>query len=297
MRKIFMIIVGLTCLFFSSGVVSGAEVERKILYFSCSAGFEHSTVKSVGGKPSVSDVAITTACGKAGITVVCTKDGSVFDGAIDSYDAFVFQTSGDLTKGEKNHPEWALRESGWRKLLAAVRGGKGFVGLHPTTDSNRIGGDVYENSPKDKVTEFTKFIGAEFTIHGVSQEATISVVQPSPFVWLGVKGKSFRMFDEWYVHKNFADDICVFAVLETAGMRGDMYRRPPSPIVWGRAEGKGRVFYSAFGHYDNYWQDADKINLVLQLIQAAAGDIKVDLTPNIKTITPEASTLKQEPKK
>jgi type 1 glutamine amidotransferase len=272
-------------------VASAAEAQRKILYFSNSAGYEHSTVKSVKGKPSVSDIAIIEVCKPDGIEVVCTKDGSVFDGNIDSYDAFLFQTSGELSKGTKEHPDWALTETGWQKLLTAIRGGKGFVGFHPTTDSNRIGGNIYENSPKEKITEFTKFMGAEFTIHGPSQETTISVVQPSPFKWLAAKKDKFRLFDEWYVHKNFNDDLRVFAVLETEGMKGDVYRRPSCPIIWGRAEGKGRVFYSAFGHYDDYWKDPDKIQLVLQLIHAAIGTAKVDLTPNIKTITPKANEL------
>jgi type 1 glutamine amidotransferase len=282
----FLLILSVTVLFGEA-----AETTRKILYFSNSAGYEHSTVKSVNGKPSVSDVAISDVCKTAGIEVVCTKDGSVFDGNLGSYDAFVFQTSGELAKGTKEHPEWALTETGWKNLLNEIRNGKGFVGFHPTTDSNRVGGNIYENSPKDKITEFTKLLGAEFTIHGPSQETTISVVQPSPFAWLSAKGGNFRMFDEWYVHKNFSDNIHVFAVLETEGMKGEMYRRPPCPIVWGRAEEKGRVLYSAFGHYDDYWKDPDKITFVLQLIQAAVGNIKIDLTPNIKTVTPNASVL------
>jgi type 1 glutamine amidotransferase len=283
-------------------ISNAADTPRKILYFSNSAGFEHSTVKSVNGQPSVSDVAITDVCKTAGIEVVCTKDGSVFDGDIGSYDAFAFQTSGELAKGAKEHPEWALTETGWQHLVAEIRSGKGFVGFHPTTDSNRVGGSVYENSPKDKITEFTKLLGAEFTVHGPPQETTISVVQPSPFAWLAAKGqekgqsknKSFRMFDEWYVHKNFNNDIHVFAVLETEGMKGDMYCRPPCPIIWGRSEGKGCVFYSAFGHYDDYWKDPDNILLVLQLIQAATGEIPVDLTPNINSVTPEASVLQSQ---
>jgi type 1 glutamine amidotransferase len=290
----FTIVVCVLVLFVSACVGNTAETTKKVLYFSNSAGYEHSTVKSVDGKPSVSDIAIINVCKSAGIEVICKKDGSVFDDdkEMASYDAFIFQTSGELKKGAKEHPEWALTDTGWQKLLTAIRNGKGFVGLHPTTDSNRVGGNIYESSPKEKITEFTKFIGAEFTIHGPSQETTISVVPSSPFAWLAAKGKSFRMFEEWYVHKNFADDIHVFAILETEGMRGEMYRRPPCPIVWGRAEGKGRVFYSGFGHYDNYWQDQEKITFVLQLIQAAIGEIKTDLTPNIKQITPNANTLK-----
>ncbi|GHT29589.1 hypothetical protein FACS18942_10710 [Planctomycetales bacterium] len=243
------------------------------------------------GKPSVSDVAITDICKPARIEVVCTKNGSVFDEDLSGYDAFVFQTSGELAKGAKDHPDWALTEKGWKNLLTAVQNGKGFVGLHPTTDSNRIGGDIYENSPKEKITEFTKFIGAEFTIHGEQQTVPISVVEPSPFAWFAEKGKRFTMFDEWYVHKNFANDLHVFAVLETGEMKGEMYQRPPCPIVWGRAEGKGRVLYSAFGHLDDYWKDPDKIQLIGQLIQAALGDIKIDLTPNIETVTPGAAVL------
>jgi type 1 glutamine amidotransferase len=296
MKKIITFISFLFLLSVTVLLGESSETTRKILYFSNSAGYEHSTVKSVNGKPSVSDVAINDVCKTAGIEVVCTKNGSVFDGDLSSYDAFVFQTSGELAKGTKEHPEWALTETGWKNLLTAIRNGKGFVGFHPTTDSNRIGGNIYENSPKEKITEFTKLLGAEFTIHGPSQETTISVIQPSPFAWLSAKGESFRMFDEWYVHKNFSNDIHVFAVLETEGMKGEMYRRPPCPIVWGRAEEKGRVLYSAFGHYDEYWKDPDKITLVLQLIQAAIGDIKINLTPNIKTLTPGASVL-QSPQK
>ncbi|MDR3198055.1 MAG: ThuA domain-containing protein [Planctomycetaceae bacterium] len=291
MRKIIVFFSCLTVLFAVVFFAGAAETPRKILYFSNSAGYEHSTVKSIDGKPSVSDIAIVDICKTAGIEVVCTKDGSVFDGDLGSFAAFAFQTSGELAKGSKEHPEWALTETGWKNLLAEIRNGKGLVGFHPATDSNRIGGNIYENSPKDKITEFTKLFGAEFTIHGQPQETTVSIVQPSPFSWLAAKGKSFRMFDEWYVHKNFGDDIHVFAVLETGEMKGEMYSRPPCPIIWGRLEGKGRVFYSAFGHYDNYWKDSDNILFVLQLIQAAAGEIEVDLTPNINTITPGANTL------
>jgi type 1 glutamine amidotransferase len=274
---------------------NAADTPRRILYFSNSAGFEHSTVRLIDGGYSLSDTAITNVCKPLGIAVVCTKNGSVFDEDLSNYDAFVFQTSGELIKGAPNFPEWALTEKGWKNVLTAVRNGKGFVGFHPTTDSNRVGGALYENSPAETVTEFTRFIGGEFTIHGPSQETTISVVQPSPFAWLAEKGKNFRMFDEWYVHKNFQKDIRVFAVLETVGMKGEMYRRPACPIVWGRKEGKGRVLYSAFGHYDDYWKDPDKLQLVGQLIQAAIGTIEVDLTPNIETATPGASVL-QSPK-
>lgn len=268
------------------------ESVRTILYFSLSSGFEHTTVRSDAGKASVSDIAITDVCKPVGIEVVCTKDGSVFEKDLKKYDAFVFQTSGELASGTKEHPEWALTEKGWKNLLKEIRTGKGFLGFHPTTDSNRSGGPLYENSPKEKVTEFTKLLGAEFTVHGPSQETTISVVEPSPIPWLKAKGKSFRMFDEWYVHKNFSNDLRVFAVMQTQGMDGEMYDRPPTPIIWGRTEGQGRSFYSAFGHYDEFWKNADNQQFILQLIRCALGEIEIDLTPNIDRVTPGANVLK-----
>ena len=269
------------------------NLKKKILYFSNSCGFEHTTVRSEQGKPSVSDIAITEICEQAGIEVVCTKDGSMFDKDISEYDAFLFQTSGDLMAGAPGHPEWAMTENGWKNLLKEIRSGKGFLGFHPTTDSNRVGGAPYENSKEEEITEFTKLLGAEFTIHGPSQEADVSIVQPSQIPWLVAKGKSFRVFEEWYVHKNFGDDLHVFALLETGGMTGEMYDRSPCPILWGRIEGKGRSLYSAFGHYDEYWQNKDNMKLVLQLIQCALGETEIDLTPNIKTISPGANILRR----
>ncbi|MDR3233913.1 MAG: ThuA domain-containing protein [Planctomycetaceae bacterium] len=271
--------------------LTAADSKRKVLYFSLSAGYEHSTVVSKDGKPSVSDNAITEVCKTAGIEVVCTKDGSVFDKDLSQYDAFLFQTSGDLSKGAKGHPDWALTATGWKNLVNAVRSGKGFVGFHPSTDSNRTGGDIYQSTPPDKITDYTRFIGAEFTVHGEHQEGTVNVIEPTPFPWFQKSGKSYRIFEEWYVHKNYNSDLHVFAVLDTAGMKGKMYNRPPVPIVWGRKEGSGRVLYSSFGHYDKYWQDKDNIQLVVQLIQAACGDLKTDLTPNIQTAAPEANVL------
>jgi type 1 glutamine amidotransferase len=37
-------------------------------------------------------------------------------------------------------------------------------------------------------------------------------------------------------------------MLETAGMKGEMYQRPSYPITWCRTYGKGRVFYTGMGH-------------------------------------------------
>lgn len=294
MKRYVIPILCFTILWTGAVGIRAADKTKKILYFSNSAGFEHGPVKLIEGGPSVSDKALTE-LGKAnGFEVVCTKDGRVFDGDLAPYDAFVFYTSGDLGKGAKDHPEWAISKEGTAKFFAAVRGGKGFLGIHSASDTWRTGGDKYVNSPQEKVTEYIKMVGAEFTVHGKQQETTVTIVEPSPIPWFAAKGKSYRSFDEWYCHKNFGDDLRIFAIMETDGMQGEMYDRPACPAVWGRKEGRGRAFYCAFGHDNKYWQNPENMQLMLALIRCATGEIATDLTPNVKKVTPGAATLKRK---
>src|SRR5207248_2927871 len=74
-----------------------------------------------------------------GFDVECTKDGSVFtpDG-LRPFDALFFYTTGDLTTaGTDKQPP--MPAGGKEALLAAVRGGKGFVGVHCASDTFHTG--------------------------------------------------------------------------------------------------------------------------------------------------------------
>src|SRR6476469_7857753 len=80
---------------------SGAP--KNILFFTKSAGFQHSVVKRDEKDPTKLAYAeqIPTDVGaKHGFTVTCSKDGSLFQNpeTIAKYDAFAFYTTGDLTK-------------------------------------------------------------------------------------------------------------------------------------------------------------------------------------------------------
>ena len=44
--------------------------------------------------------------------------------------------------------------------------------------------------------------------------------------------------------------------LDTKGMSGKPYQRPPYPMTWARMEGKGRVFYTAIGDRPENWSNA-----------------------------------------
>ncbi len=281
------------CLFAAPVFAQDAAPRKKVLYFSYSNGFQHDPVKLVDGGPSVSDVAMVELGKKHGYEVVCTKDGAVFDGDLDQYAAFAFYTSGNLSNDpDENKPGARITDTGREKFFAAIRAGKGYLGFHSANDTWRSGGDNYVNDPPEKINPYIKIVGAEFTSHGPQQEADVIITQPAALPWFKSKGEKFRYYDEWYAFKNFADDMHVLAVLDTEGMKGDQYRRPPFPMVWARMEGKGRVVFSGLGHRNEYWKDEHMMEMVNDLLQYAMGEGEIDITPNLEKTAPGAKTLK-----
>jgi Trehalose utilisation len=107
---------------------------RKVLFFTKSSGFEHDLVKRTGGGPSLSETALTDIGRTRGFEVVATKDGRIFDSDLARYDAFFFFTTGDLTEaGTDKMPP--ISAQGKEALLAAIRDGKGFIGIHSASDT------------------------------------------------------------------------------------------------------------------------------------------------------------------
>jgi len=58
-----------------AGEVKKESKRQKVLYFTRSAGFEHSVVARKGGKLSSSEVKFTEMGAEQNVEVVCTKDG------------------------------------------------------------------------------------------------------------------------------------------------------------------------------------------------------------------------------
>ena len=215
-----------------------------MLYFTRSAGFEHPPVTRTDDQLSESEKLLTKWGKKAGIDVVCSKDGAVFDGDLDQFDGFVFYTSGNLC-GKCDHPQPGepISPEGKKKFLTAIGAGKGFVGIHSSTDSFHSPG----------VDPYIAMIGAEFVIHGAQQKAMMKVTSPK-FPGMEGLGDSFTLFEEWYSLYKFAKDLHVLLVQETKGMTGEPYQRPPYPATWARMQGKGRVFYTSMGHNEIWHQ-------------------------------------------
>ena len=263
--------------------------KQKVLYFTRSAGYEHSVVKRKGSELSHSEKCMIELGRRANFDVECTKDGRVFDGDLDQYDVIAFYTSAVLTEpgGDGSPP---MTPAGKKKFLDAIAGGKGFFGFHACTDSFHSKGGQYEN--QTEIDPYIAMLGGEFIVHGPQQEGPLILTSRFPGAGnLGI-GEGIALYDEWYAFKNFAKDLHVILVQETEKMKGDCYRRPNFPSTWARMHGKGRVFYTALAHREDVWLNPFFEAVVLGGFRWTLGRVDFDIAPNIDKVTPQASILK-----
>ena len=99
------------------------------------------------------------------------------------------------------------------------------------------------------------------------------------------------MHEEWYALKNFATDMHVLLVIETEGLDGNGYQRPPYPATWARRHGQGRVFYTSMGHREDVWTNPAFQSVTVGGMRWAIGDVAADISANIDQVTPNASKL------
>jgi len=262
----------------------------KVLYFTRSAGFEHSVVRRKDGELSHSEKALVEMGRKAGFEVECTKNGRVFDGNLEAYDLIAFYTTGNLTQAAKDGSP-PMTAQGKKKLLETIAAGTGFVGFHSATDTFHSQGPQNENQAE--VDPYIAMLGGEFLAHGPQQEA--SLILTSRFPGAGNLGMAdgISFTDEWYTFKNFRPDLHVILVQETQMMQGDCYRRPDFPATWARRHGQGRVFYTSLGHREDVWVNPFFQAIALGGIAWAMGRVDFDIKPNLGEVTPKASQLKQ----
>ena len=293
-RREFMLTTGAAALglsMFPFGWTAAAEGKKqKVLYFTRSAGYEHSAVRRTDGQLSHSEKILIELGERAGFEVECTKDGRVFDGDLDQYDAFAFYSCGDLCRPESKRNNPPMSPEGKQKLLDAIAAGKGYVGFHSAADSFHSKGDRF--AIQTELDPYVAMVGGEFVKHGPQQVATMRITASD---FPGVKGQdlgdSFELNEEWYALKNFAKDLRVILVQETEGMRGDCYQRPDFPATWARMHGKGRVYYTSLGHREDVWTNPMCQKIILGGFAWAMGNVDADLTPNLDQVTPKANQL------
>lgn len=275
----------------------GSE-NKSVLVFTKSSGFEHEVVKRIDGKPSIVEQTITLLGTKHGFEVTATKDGRVFDSAdFRKHAAVLFFTTGDLTipGTDKNSP---LSREGKQSLLRAIRDGLGFVGVHAASDTFHTQPDPKDDSNRylahgDKSDPYLRMLGGEFITHGMNPrlQTTNVIINDPRFPGLEGVASPVRLEEEWYSLKDFRSDMHVIMTLDTKGMKGKPYERPPYPMTWARMEGKGRVFFTAIGDRPENWSNPFFLNLLAGGIRWAIGDAQASLTHNLTQAAPGYSII------
>lgn len=144
-------------------------------------------------------------------------------------------------------------------LLDYVESGHGFIPIHSASA-------CFGSSPK-----IVALIGGRFDHHstGVFHETIVEAEHPIE------KGlKAVESWDETYAHKDFnaKNEILAYRI------EGEH----KEPWTWVRSEGKGRVFYTAWGHDERTWTNANFVNLIERGIRWACGDWAMQGAPVLK---------------
>lgn len=285
----------------SAAAGQASAARARILCFTKSSGFEHDAIKlrMADGRRGYAFPVLEALGEKHGIEFVFSKDGSRFTpDYLAGFDAFFFYTSGELTR-PRSDPRGdglpPMTAAGKQALLDAVAGGKGFVGVHSATDSfHSFGrnGHVPERFLDDGAAsdDYVKMIGGEFIRHARQQQGR-QVVVDAKFPGMAAVPADYAPFEEWYSLKNFAPDMHVLMVQDTAGMVGAEYARPPYPSTWARREGKGRVFYTSLGHREDVWNSPVFQSLLEGGIAWVLGRVEADVTPNLAKTAPGANEM------
>ncbi|MFK7770080.1 MAG: PVC-type heme-binding CxxCH protein [Mariniblastus sp.] len=142
-----------------------------------------------------------------------------------------------------------------KAVLEFVANGKGFVPLHCATY-------CWRNN-----AEIVALMGGQFQRHG-GQVFSTEIQQTDHPIMKGFEG--FTSWDETYIHHKHNEKDRV--VLEYRGEGEQAKGNTREPWTWVRTHGKGRVFYTAWGHDQRTFDQPGFHNLVERGIRWACGD-------------------------
>ncbi|HZK81267.1 MAG TPA: PVC-type heme-binding CxxCH protein, partial [Humisphaera sp.] len=144
-----------------------------------------------------------------------------------------------------------------KAVLDFVESGHGYSVIH-------CGSYCFLNSPK-----LTAVCGARFKSHntGIFKE---TIVQPDHPIEKGLK--PIESWDETYVHNMHNEEGRTILGYRIEGDHKE-------PYTWVRNQGKGRVFYTAWGHDERTWGNEDFQALLERGIRWSAGDWALNQKP------------------
>ena len=254
---------------------------RKLLVFSKTNGFRHASIAT--GKIALEQMGKNTGA----FEVTISDDLENFEAErLNQFDAVCFlsttmnvflphpkelETFNDEQKAAATKREGILKEN----LMAFIKSGKGFVGIHAATDT------CYE------WTEYGTMINGYFDGHPWNATNLVSIkVEPGqenhPLVAM-FEGENIEFKEEIYQHKDPYDSKAVHMLLRLDTEKTDMnvqgIKRTDGDfgVSWARPWEKGRVFYSSLGHnHEVYWHPK-VLQHFLAGVQWAIGDYDAEV--------------------
>ena len=227
MKKNYFILL---VLFAAPFIVSTTVTEKKqkrILVFSKTAGFRHSSIKA--GKEALLKMGAEN-----NWRVDTTEDAAYFTAVtLKHYDAVVFlNTTGNVLNDEQ--------QNAFEKY---IQSGKGYAGIHAATDTE------YD------WPWYCKLAGANFSSHPKQQNAILHVTD-STHASTKHLPHSWPRFDEWYNFKNQHADVKTVLTIDEksyeGGTNGDYH-----PMAWYHEYDGGKAFYTALGHTEASYSEAN----------------------------------------
>ncbi len=245
--------------------IAAAEAQsapRKLLIFSRCEGFYHDVIPTANrafqemGKES------------GAFEAVVSDDMTMFDPEnLNRFDAVLLNN----TTGLK------FADLGQRQaLLDFVRGGKGLIGIHASTDN------FYE------WPEGAELMGGLFDGHpwGAGGTWAVKIDEPDHPLTAAFEGKPFTIKDEIYQFKApySRERLRVLLRLDLSdennrSAQGIKREDNDFAISWVRPYGKGRVFYCSLGHNPEVFSNQAVLRHYLAGIRYALGDLKVEDAP------------------
>lgn len=261
------------------------EKPRKLLVFSVAYGFKHTSIPY--GKKLVEAMAKKTGAFEA----VFSDDLAVFEEeSLKHFDAILFNNTNNEIFLPENFEKMKLsaeenarildRDARLKKnLVNFIQSGKGLAVIHAGVASFR------------KWDEYGNIVGARFVSHpwGSMSTVTLKVDDPKHPVAAAAGGELlFETKDEIYqvTDPYSRKKLRVIFSLDTAKSdmtkKGIVRKDGDFALTWVKSYGQGRVFYCALGHDHHQFWTTRVVQIYLDGIQFALGDLKGSVEPSEK---------------
>ncbi|MBO3769028.1 MAG: ThuA domain-containing protein [Candidatus Brockarchaeota archaeon] len=200
---------------------------KRLLVLTHSAGFKHDylplaveTLEELGEEN--------------GLEVFASEDCSAINkNDLKKFSAILFITSGELPMSNEQK----------RSLINFVKNGGGFIGVHNAADTFH------------QFQDYGEMLGGYFKAHPWTQEVVVKVEDNTHPATRHLPEK-FRVKEEVYTFKNWSrNKTHVLISLDNSSIDLSKGTREDHDyaLSWCHDYGRGRVFYTAFGHFPETW--------------------------------------------